>query len=269
MAGLFARFAEPYLLIFKYRVLLWNSVKNSLQARYAGSLFGVAWIILGPTLLLGLYGLIYAVIFNVRPVGLSLVDYILYIFSGLIPFIAFAQALSAGALSLSNDPGLLLNKVFPAELIPVREVIAAGSMIVAGGLVVVVYKLFLGGITWHWLLIPVVLLLMTMTLIGMVWALSLANLLVKDVQQMLTYVVILLLVASPIAYTPDMIPHNMQFLLYINPLAYFVMSFQSILVLGQLPPIPIMVGDVVIALLWFHGMYGAFGAGKRVLADHI
>jgi len=269
MAAIGSALAEPYILLFKYRVLLWQSVKKSLQAKYAGSIFGMAWIVIGPLLLLGLYGVIYAVIFRIRPIGLSLTDYILYIFSGLIPFIAFSQALSAGAVSLSNDPGLLLNKVFPAELLPVREVIAAGTMIVAGGMLVMAYKLALGGLNWYWLLLPVVLLLMAMTLIGMVWALSLANLLVKDVQQMLTYVIILLLVASPIAYTPDMIPPSMQFLLYINPLAYFVMSFQSILVLGQLPPLPIMIGDVAIALVWFHGMFRVFKSGKLILSDNI
>jgi len=269
MDKIFRAFAEPYLLLYKYRTLLWESVKNSLQAKYAGSLFGMAWILIGPLLLLGLYGLIYAVIFKIRPIGLSLTDYILYIFSGLIPFIAFSQALSAGAVSLSNDPGLLLNKVFPAELLPVREVIAAGTMIIAGGILVIGYKLILGGLTIYWLLLPLVLVLMAMTLIGMVWALSLANLLVKDVQQMLTYLIILLLVASPIAYTPDMIPASMKFLLYINPLAYFVMTFQSILVLGKLPPVPILIGDVLIALIWFHGMYRIFKSGKLVLSDNI
>ncbi len=261
--------AEPYLLLYRYRRLLWDSVKSSLKARFAGSLFGMGWIVIGPLMLLVLYGIIYAVIFKIRPLNLSLADYILYIFAGLIPFIAFSQALSAGAVSLSNDPGLLLNKVFPAELLPVREVIASGSMIIAGGMVVIVYKLFMGGISWTWLLLPLVLILMAMTLIGMVWALSLANLMVKDVQQMLTYIIILLLVASPIAYTPDMIPPSLKILLYINPLAYYVMTFQSILVLGELPPLPILIGVVVIALVWFHGMYGIFKNGKLVLSDNI
>ena len=220
-------------------------------------------------MLLTLYAIIYAVIFKIRPVHLSLTDYILYIFSGLVPFIAFSQALSAGTTSLSNDPGLLLNKVFPAELLPVREVIASGSMIIAGGAVVIIYKLILGGMSWTWLLLPVILILMAMTLIGMVWALSLANLMVKDVQQMLTYIIIMLLIASPIAYTPDMIPPTLKILLYINPLAYYVISFQSILVLGKLPPVPIMIGVVVIALVWFHGMYGVFKNGKLVLSDNI
>ncbi|MBL4821684.1 MAG: ABC transporter permease [Gammaproteobacteria bacterium] len=260
---------EPYILLFRYRKLLWDSVKNSLQARYAGSIFGLGWIVKGPLMLLGLYALIYAVVFRVRPVGLELADYILYIFAGLIPFIAFSQALSAGAVALSNDPGLLLNKVFPAELLPVREVLAAGTMIIAGGFLVIVYKLFLGGITWYWLLLPLILLLMAMTVVGMVWGLSLANLLIKDVQQMLTYIIILLLVASPIAYTPDMIPPSMQILIYANPLAYYVMSFQSILVLGQLPPIPIMIGDLLISLVWFHGMFAVFKSGKLVLTDNI
>ena len=56
---------------------------------------------------------------------------------------------------------------------------------------------------------------------GVCWVLSLVNLIFKDIQQVLTYVTIMLLVASPIAYTPDMLPPQLRLLIYINPLALF------------------------------------------------
>jgi len=108
-----------------------------------------------------------------------------------------------------------------------------------------------------------------MATIGLVWALSLANLIMKDVQQILTYIIIMLLIASPIAYTPEMVPETMRVLLYLNPFAYFVMSFQSLLVLGKLPPIEILFGCFVFALLAFHLMYRVFVSGKRIIADQI
>ena len=60
----------------------------------------------------------------------------------------------------------------------------------------------LGKVAWTWLLVPVFLALMLLLLAGVVWVLSLVNLVFKDIQQLLSYVTIVLLVASPIAYTP-------------------------------------------------------------------
>lgn len=258
---------KPYKLFWQYRSLLWLSVKSTLKARYAGSLFGRGWLVVGPLLLLGLYTLIYTVVFRFRPTGMELSDYIMYIFSGLVPFIAFAQCLGAGTASLTADQGLLLNKIFPAELIPVREVLAAGSMIVVGGFVVMVFEAFTGSASWTWLFLPVNLVLMAMASIGIVWGFALLNLIAKDTLQMITYLVIMLLIASPIAYTPQMLPGTLKLLIYFNPLAYYFMSFQSILVLGELPPTPILIGSFVIAFVLFHGMYHVFGKSKFVISD--
>ncbi len=264
-----ANLKEPYQLFYRHRRLLWDAVKQSLRERHAGSVLGLAWLILGPLILLSLYALLYTVVFQVRPIGLSVTDYILYISAGLIPFIAFAQALSAGTVALSQNQALLLNRMFPAELIPAREVLVAGAFLVMGGFMILVYKLFTGYISWAWLLLPVIILSMTMATLGCVWALSLTNLFLKDVQQALQYVIIMILIASPIAYTPDMVPPALRILLYVNPFAYYVMSFQSVLVLGAPPPPGILFGCIAFAFLAFHGMFHVFSMGKRVIADQI
>jgi lipopolysaccharide transport system permease protein len=115
----------------------------------------------------------------------------------------------------------------------------------------------------------VIVLLLAMTTMGLVWGFALANLVVKDVQPLIGYIVMIILIASPIAYTPDMVPSTLRVLLYANPFAYYVQSFQSILVLGRLPSPFLLAGCVVFALVSFHGMYQAFSFGKRIIADHI
>ena len=263
------RFFEPYQLFWRHRDLLISTVKQTLRGRFAGSMLGLAWLVVGPLILLSLYAVLYTVVFRVRPIGLSVTNYIFYIFAGLIPFIAFGQALSAGSSSLANDRALLLNRMFPAELIPAREVLAAGSVIIIGGGSILVMKLLLGEASWTWLLLPVIVLLLAMTTMGLVWGFAIANLVVKDVQQLIGYIVMIILIASPIAYTPDMVPSTLRVLLYANPFAYYVQSFQSILVLGRLPSPFLLAGCVVCALVSFHGMYQAFSYGKRIIADHI
>jgi len=160
--------AQPYLLFWRHRRILADTVKQILRGRFAGSLLGLAWLVVGPLILLGLYAVLYTVVFRIRPVGMDVRDYILYIFAGLVPFIAFGQALAAGSNSLATDRALLLNRLFPAELIPAREVLAAGTVVIVGGGVIILIKTLLGEVSWTWLFIPPILLLLAMMTMGIV-----------------------------------------------------------------------------------------------------
>ena len=259
---------RPIGLIWSRRQLLASAVKISLRQRYAGSLLGLAWLALGPLLLMTLYGVIYLVVFRVRPVHMEPKIYVLYIFSGLVPFMQFSQGLSMGTMALSADRNVLLSTVFPPELIPLREVIASLASLVAGIVIIFFVGLFLGRLAFSWLLVPVALLLLLMFLTGLTWVLSLANMVLKDIQQILTYVTIVLLVASPIAYTPDMLPSALRVLIYFNPVSYFIITLQSLIVLGALPPWPIALGTVVFGVGSF--LLGAyiFGRAKMVFFDY-
>jgi lipopolysaccharide transport system permease protein len=213
--------------------------------------------VLGPLLLLALYSAIYLVVFRIRPMNMKAEVYVLYIFTGLVPVMNFSQGLIQGTTSLSADRDVLLNTVFPAELVPLREAAVSIATLTAGlGIVAVLGTLF-GKLSLTWLLVPVVVVLMLMFLTGLVWILSLANLVLKDIQQLLIYVTLILLVSSPIAYTPDMLPPALRVLIYFNPLAYFIVCLQSLIVLGALPEWPIALGAVL------------FGAGSLMLGAYV
>lgn len=231
-------------------------------------MLGLLWLVLGPVLLLTLYAMIYLVVFQVRPQNMEPAIYVLYIFSGLIPLINFSQGLMMGTTSLSADKDILLNTVYPAELVPMREVCVSLVTLAIGICLVGIASLTLQKFYLTWLLVPFVMLFLLMFLTGITWVLSLANLVLKDIQQLLTYVTILLLVASPIAYTPDMIPASLQVLIYFNPLAYFVICFQNLIVLGQLPDWPILTGVVLFAVISI--LFGAyvFSKAKTVFFDY-
>jgi lipopolysaccharide transport system permease protein len=255
-------------LIWTRRVLLFNSVVVLLRQRFAGSTLGLAWIVLGPAILLMLYAVVYLVIFQVRPVGMDRQTYVIYIFSGLVPLLAFSQGLLQGTISLSGSRELLLNTVFPPELVPLRETAIATVSLAVGLAITAAIALFLGKVAWTWLLVPVFIALMLMLLSGVCWVLALVNLIFKDIQQVLTYVTIMLLVASPIAYTPGMLPPQLRVLIYINPLAYFVVAFQSLIVLGVLPPWPIVVGSFCFACGSFILGAWVFTRAKVVFFDY-
>ena len=164
-------FLEPITLIWTRRHILLETVKISLRQSYAGSTLGMAWLVLGPILLLSLYAMIYLVVFRVRPANMEAEVYVLYIFSGLVPFLNFSQALIQGTTALSTNREVLLNTVFPPELVPLREVAASLVTLAVGIGIICIVGLFIGKLAFTWLLIPVVLLLLLMFLTGLVWIL--------------------------------------------------------------------------------------------------
>ena len=263
----FSSLFQPIRLCWNHRRLLGAAILSEMRGMYAGSVLGLVWVALGPIILLSIYTAIYTLVFKVQPVGMTLEDYVLHVFAGLIPFIAFCGALTVGALSISSNRQLLLNTVFPSELIPIRSVLSASTVLPVGLLLLMVFQLLRGDGTWFMALVPVVILLQMMFLVGVSWVLSLLGLLLKDLGPLLNYVSLLLLIVTPIAYTPDMMPGYLRILIYVNPLYYFVNAYQQLIVQGVLPSH----GDCMVTLLLGVGAFalghGVFRRGKDVFYD--
>ena len=115
---------------------------------------------------------------------------------------------------------------------------------------------------------PIILFLLMLFVIGLVWVLSLANLVIPDIQQVLSYLMMVLLITSPIAYTPSMLPPGFSILIWLNPLSYFVLSLQSAVVFGAFPPLSAITGCVVLGLLGFAFGWRTFMRAKAMFFDY-
>ena len=129
---------EPFILIWNYRKLIVGGVKQDLKQRYVNSFFGVSWAVIYPFLQLSIYAVLYALVFRIRPSGLTEIGYVLLVFSGLTPLLAFGEIVNAASMSLVGNRALLLNTVFPSDLIPFRAGISGHLRIgnnvdIAGG----------------------------------------------------------------------------------------------------------------------------------------
>ncbi len=74
-------------LIISRRELLYRTTASEIRRRYAGSVMGIAWLLLGPFLLMVLYATIYGVVFRLKPPEMSSNTYVVYILVGLVPFL--------------------------------------------------------------------------------------------------------------------------------------------------------------------------------------
>ena len=191
--------------------LLWRVTKHDLRQRYAGSLLGLGWAMLAPLLILGIYAVVYLQVFRVKVPELSASAYVIYVFCGLVPYLVASQAIAQGVTSVITNKAVLNNTVFPIDLTPVEPVLGAQVVMATGTAVVLVGAVATKGAHVTLVLLPVLWLLNVLWLIGVNWVISVLNVIFRDLQNLVTVVLMAMLVASPIAYTPSMVPPGLKF----------------------------------------------------------
>ena len=225
--------------LIRYRGLLWTLVQRELRARYRGSVLGFFWSLINPLLLLGVYSFVFGMILkrgdlvDVEPYGVFLV-------TGLFPWIWVSTSLLEGCSSLTGNSALIRKAVFPVEVLPAVAVVS-NLMHFLLALPIVAVALIAGRLLgypiagWTAVLLPVVLVIETVMVAGLVFALSAVNVHFKDVRDLLGNVLVLLFFLAPIIYTLNDLPSHFARLVQLNPMTSFTLAIQDLLFYGRLP----------------------------------
>lgn len=214
VAGLWAR-----------RDLIRQFTQRSIEIRHRGSKLGPLWALLNPLTMLGLYFVVFGVIydqrFGVLP-GETRYDYSLALFLGLALFHGFSETLGWAPGIITTNPNFVKKVVFPLEVLPVANVGAAAfHLAVSVGLVLLGSAFGSAGLTWHVLWLPVVVLPLILLSLGVAWLLAALGVFIRDIGQVTTFLATMLLFASAVMYPPSMIPDTMAILRW-NPLLQIV-----------------------------------------------
>lgn len=265
-----SQYTEPFRIIWKHRRLLALTTASDIKTRFAGSILGLAWILLYPLLLLGAYAFIYIFVFKVRlNIDTEPIDFVIMIFCGLIPFLGIAEALGLGVPSVTNNASLIKNTLFPIELIPIKAVLTSQCTQVGGLFLLILTLAILGKLTLFSLLVVPIWLLNIMISVGVVWVLSSANVYLRDLQNMVAIMTLILMMVSPIAYTEEMVPEKMRIVLYFNPLYYLISSYRDVLMHGKFPEWRIFGIYAISSLTIFFAGYNFFSRMKKVFTDNV
>jgi len=252
-----------------YGPRLFNAVRHDVKQRYAGSVLGSFWAVLYPLFMVSFYATIYVVIFRVRVPNLSPEVYTVLVMSGLSAVLMFSESFSAGLGAIVNQRSLLLNTVFPAELLPPRSVLASQVPSLVALTLASIAAVFLRSASpVAILVVPVTWVLLIMFLVGLVWIFSLIALVLRDIQQGVNLVNMSMMVLSPMAYTPDMVPSALKFIIWLNPISYFILCLQAPLALGTWPSPTAMIGAACLGVGTFFLGLIFFRRARFALVDY-
>ncbi|WPR77409.1 ABC transporter permease [Algoriphagus sp. NG3] len=250
--------------LWRYKDLLYFLTVRGIKARYAQSILGVGWAIIQPLFTT----LVFTVVFG----GLAKVDsdgmpYILFSYLALWPWNYFSGTLSESANSLVANAGMITKVYFPRLILPLAAIFSKLldfiiSFVVL--LVLLIYFKVMPGVGIIWLPILLIQLLMTSLGIGMI--LSAMAVQYRDVKYALGFIVQLLLYGAPVVYSTTAVPEQYQFLYSLNPMVGVIEGIRAMFLSRPMPWEWIWPGAIVAGLLFVFGLL-YFRRMEKVFAD--
>lgn len=256
-------FVYPVRSVVRNRKLMASMVRRDILARYRGSFGGSLWTILNPLLLMSTYFFVFGIVLETRFEGGS---YILYFLAGILPWLAFSEA-------VGRSPGIMLEYrsfvkklVFPLETLPLNLVIA-GAVTEAIGLAIFTLGLLYAhhslplSVVW----LPALVVPQLLFTVGLCWFLAALGVFLRDLAQIIGFVLTAWFFLTPICYPESQLHGTMLKILSYNPMFVLVRGYRAIFLENRapdtIPVIALWVGALVLAIFghaFFHKMRRSF-----------
>jgi lipopolysaccharide transport system permease protein len=223
--------------LYLNRGLLRSLVARDIESRYRGTVLGLLWSVVNPVLMLLVYALIFSGVFNVRWGGVGDVsDFVSMLYCGLIIHGFFSETLSRSPSAILSNPSYVTKIVFPLELLPTSQLVSAAFNSVIGILLLSLFLLFeRNTIPYSVAYVPIVMAPFFLLTAGLAWLLSALGVFLRDIGQIISVVMSVLLFLSPVFYPVSAVPAVAQAILYFNPLTVPMEELRTVLVLGRHP----------------------------------
>lgn len=220
--------------------LLRTLVRRDLEARYKGSVLGNLWSIVNPLSQLLIYTYVFSVVLKVK---LSLkglpanenVSFGLWLFAGLLPWIAFSTGLVQSSGSVVGQPNLVKKVVFPLSLLPLVPILSA-FIESSFGLIMLIFFVALSSGTLHTTLalLPLVWIPQLLLTAGFGYLAAGLTVFLRDIPQTLNVILNIWFYITPIVYPITSIPEGWRnWVLWLNPLAAIVEIYREFVLTGK------------------------------------
>lgn len=256
-------------LFSEHRGLISSLVRRDLTNRYKGSVMGLAWTVITPAIQILIFTVIFAGIFNAKFGNeTSQFGYAIYMFCGMLPWIAFSEGVQRSATALTENVNLVKRVVFPIEALPVNLALSAIAQQLFGTLVlIVVAAMFEHTLSATMLLFPLLLVPQLLVTVGLGWLAASFGVFIRDTAQFTQLALMTWMYLTPIIYPENMIPPKYRWLVDLNPLAPLVRSYRRILLEGAWPDWRGLAFTTLFAMVCFGVGYWWFERTKRAFAD--
>jgi lipopolysaccharide transport system permease protein len=259
---------EDFKELLQYKDLLYMLVGREISVLYKQTVFGFAWAIFRPLVQMVIFTFIFGKLVNMQSMIGTDVPYAVFSFTALVPWTYFAVALNSSTGSLIGNQQFFTKVYFPRMIIPITPIISK-LLDFAIAFIILLVMLFAYGIVPNYQIVflPLLVLLMMMTALGMSLWLSALAIQYRDVSQFMQFFAQLLMYAAPVIWPITLVPQGYRFVYGFYPMAGVIEGFRASLI-GQsaMPWDMIGAGFITATILMITGVL-YFRSRENVFAD--
>ncbi|KHF35101.1 Polysialic acid transport protein KpsM [Paenibacillus sp. P1XP2] len=224
---------KGYLINFyRYKDLLKLLVIKDVKIKYKRSVLGIVWSVLNPLLTMIIITLVFKELFK-----FNIENFAAYVISGQVLFSFFSDSTSLAMTSIFSS-GQIIKKVYiPKYILPLSKVLySLVNMVFSFCAVLIVCVIT--GVHLKFSLIFSLVSIMYVFIFSLGFGLILCSLAVffRDIEHIYGVIITAWMYSTPIIYPMNIMPDKYLFLLYSNPLFYFLTHFRESLINGNIPP---------------------------------
>lgn len=260
---------------WRRRWLLKYFIQRQVTRSYKRSYLGISWILLSPFVWVLFLALIFSDAVGIRDrsgflEGAPNLNFGLYLYCGLLPFLAFSEAMNKGMNAVRSSSGLVQKVIFPMEILPFTNTIA--SMIdkfFGVGALLIVVLLFGRDLHWTALALPLIVVLQVVFILGLSYFMAVVGTYLPDLGEVMRPFIRGTFFLTPIIWTPDRLPENIRWVVDYNPLAYLVNAYRETVLFGNLPGGLSTLYFTLFSLALFVAGFALFNRLKGGFADQL
>jgi lipopolysaccharide transport system permease protein len=247
--------------------LFFALLEREFKNRFLGGVLSPIWWVVQPLLQLSVYALVFGVFLKIKLPEQYGSSYLAFLAVGLWPWLAFTESVTRSAGSLLQQGALITKTQLPRAWVPLASVAVSFALHFAA-LAVIVLLLKVFGVSingWGIVASLPTWVALFLTALGVGWFVSVAQVIVRDVEPMLGPILFLMTFLAPIQYAIEIIPKDFRVYVTANPFTHAIERMHEVFLTGPMTP------GLTDALLLFGGAAIAFAGYvvfKRV-APHV
>lgn len=238
---------EKWVELKKYMPLMRELVVRDIKVRYRRSVLGILWTVLTPLFTMMVMSLLFSKLFSN-----DIQNFAVYYFTGYILY-SFCNESTMNALHSIIDNQNLIKKVYiPQYLFPLSKIASSLMNLLFSFIALLLVMLFTQTIFYATILLSVIVIFfLSLFCLGLGMILCTLFVFFRDIGHFYGILTLFWMYMTPIFYPKTLLESTAPFVLWCNPLYYYVTAFRTLIMHGRIPPLKICLTGVAFSIVFF------------------
>jgi lipopolysaccharide transport system permease protein len=214
-----------------YKDLLFELTKKDIKVRYKNSYLGYLWSIANPLFLALIFYFVFKVVSKIQ-----MPNYTLFLISGLFVWQWINNSIMVGSNLYISNSSLIKKVNFPRNFLVISLVLSEGFNFLLSIPVIIFFMLLYSQTpSFNWLIyIPILLIISFIFIYSLALLIATINLFFRDMERLVGLLLTFIFYLTPIIYPQSMVPQKYKVLLYLDPFAPIIISWQKLFLESKL-----------------------------------